>query len=135
MNNVEATIDQLYKSHFGKLVASLLSVSRDIDITAAEDIVQESFSVALVHWRENGIPANATGWLYTVCRNKTLNFVKKGKATLPAQTETVYINFDEQHSPLEDLQLKLLFMCAVPDLAPKSQVAITLKYVVNLKVE
>jgi RNA polymerase sigma-70 factor (ECF subfamily) len=40
-----------------------------------------------------------------------------------------------QHSPLDDQQLILLFACAHPDLAPKVQVVITLKYVVNLKVE
>ena len=37
--------------------------------------------------------------------------------------------------PLDDQQLILLFACAHPDLSPKVQVVITLKYVVNLKVE
>ena len=36
---------------------------------------------------------------------------------------------------LDDYQLKLLFACAHPDLSPKTQVVITLKYVINLKVD
>jgi RNA polymerase sigma-70 factor (ECF subfamily) len=36
---------------------------------------------------------------------------------------------------LDDQQLKLLFACAHPDLSPKVQVVITLKYVLNLKVD
>ncbi|HET6256625.1 MAG TPA: sigma-70 family RNA polymerase sigma factor [Puia sp.] len=36
---------------------------------------------------------------------------------------------------IEDEQLILLFACAHPDLAPKVQVVVSLKYVVNLKVE
>src|SRR6202035_1743931 len=38
-------------------------------------------------------------------------------------------------SLFDDQQLKLLFACAHPDLSPKVQVIITLKYVINLKVE
>ena len=36
---------------------------------------------------------------------------------------------------MNDHQLKLLFACAHPDLSPKAQVVITLKYIINLKVE
>jgi predicted RNA polymerase sigma factor len=36
---------------------------------------------------------------------------------------------------LDDYQLRLLFACAHPDLSPKAQVVITLKYVVNLRVD
>lgn len=77
MDHVQDHVDQLYKSNFGRLVASLLSFSNDIDLSSAEDIVQEAFSAALTDWRKNGIPSNAPGWLYTVCRNKALNQIRK----------------------------------------------------------
>ncbi|MGC4022998.1 MAG: sigma-70 family RNA polymerase sigma factor [Cyclobacteriaceae bacterium] len=135
MDHVHA-VDKLYKKDFGKLVTCVLSFSKDIDLATAEDIVQEAFSSALVDWNEKEIPINPSGWLYTVCRNKALNFLKK--------TKVDSISFDvafeandttSSESPITDQQLKLLFTCAHPDLPPKSQVAITLKYVVNLKVE
>jgi len=135
MGQIQAAVDQLYKTHFGRLVASLLSFSTDIDIATAEDLVQESFSAALIDWTKNGVPTNPSGWLYTVCRNKALNSLKKIKiSTISSNGEDGYLIVDLE-SVVEDQQLKLLFMCANPDLPPKSQVAITLKYVINLKVE
>lgn len=137
MDKVGQVVDDLYRHHFGKMVAALLYCSRDIDPDTAEDIVQESFSEALTHWKKNGIPLNTSGWIYTVCRNKALNRIKKDRrlqfTDKETTNETVEIKFSE--SVINDHQLKLLFACANPALAPKTQVVITLKYVVNLKVE
>ena len=137
MDIVQQEVDQLYKEHFGKMVASLLYSSRDIDPETAEDIVQDSFSSALADWRSKGIPSNSAGWIYKVCKHKALNKLRKDKRTIGLSErenfESVEIKFSE--SVLDDQQLKLLFACAHPDLSPKVQVVITLKYAVNLKVE
>ena len=119
------------------MVASLVYSSRDIDLETAEDIVQDSFSAALKDWALNGLPLNATGWLYKVCKNKALNKIRRDKR-IQGYTENrslhgVEIKFAE--TAFDDQQLKLLFACAHPDLTPKTQVVITLKYVANLKVE
>jgi RNA polymerase sigma-70 factor (ECF subfamily) len=137
MDPIQQETDQLYKQHFGKLVASLLYASRDIDPESAEDIVQDTFSAALVDWRLKGIPANSAGWLYKVCRNKALNKIKRDKRLQPLteKQDQAAIESRFSESAFDDQQLKLLFACANPDLAPKTQVVITLKYVVNLKVE
>jgi RNA polymerase sigma factor (sigma-70 family) len=137
MDNVQQEVDKLYKQHFGKMVASLLYFSRDIDPETAEDMVQDSFSSALTDWRLKGIPANTMGWIYKVCRNKALNQIKKDRRleALSERTDqgSVEIRFSE--SMLNDQQLQLLFACAHPDLSPKAQVVLTLKYVVNLRIE
>ena len=137
MDSVQQVVDKLYKQHFGKMVASLLYASRDIDPETAEDIVQDSFSTALTDWKENGIPANTTGWIYRVCRNKALNKIKRDKRlkALSEKTDQTSVETRYCDSALNDQQLTLLFACAHPDLSPKAQVVITLKYVVNLKVE
>ncbi len=119
------------------MVASLLYSSRDINLETAEDIVQDSFSAALKDWEKNGLPINATGWLYKVCKHKALNRIRKDKRTQgyteDMDLQAVEIKFAE--TAFDDQQLKLLFACAHPDLTPKTQVVITLKYVANLKVE
>jgi RNA polymerase sigma factor (sigma-70 family) len=137
MDKVQQEVDTLYKEHFGKMVASLLYSFRDLDLETVEDVVQDTFSSALTDWQQKGIPANTTGWLYKVCRNKALNKLKKNNRLVNLDEKTdqrsAEITFNE--SVLDDPQLRLLFACANSDLSPKTQVVITLKYVVNLKVE
>jgi predicted RNA polymerase sigma factor len=79
MDNVQQEVDKLYKQLFGKMVATLLYSSRDIDPETAEDIVQDSFSAALTDWKLKGIPTNPAGRIYKVCRNKALNKIKKDR--------------------------------------------------------
>lgn len=137
MDNVQDQVDRLYKSHFGKMVSTLLYFSRDIDLDTAEDLVQDSFSAALVSWPKDGVPSNPAGWIFTVCKNKALNKIKEGKRFVNLFQEEATPPRDPAVRPstLDDYQLRLLFACAHPHLAPKVQVVITLKYVVNLKVE
>jgi RNA polymerase sigma factor (sigma-70 family) len=137
MDKVQQEVDRLYKSHFGKMVSSMLDFSRDIDLETAEDLVQDSFSAALVAWRKDDIPSNPAGWIFTVCRHKALNKIKEGKrfSNLFQEEVTPPGDAGNPRSVFDDYQLRLLFACAHPDLSPKVQVVITLKYVVNLKVE
>jgi len=137
MYNVQQTVDQLYKKQYGKMIAMLLYCFRDMDIETAEDIVQDTFSSALTSWTADNAPFNADGWLFKVCRNKALNKIKTARRIHPL-TEREDFNEEEfvfTESSVNDHQLKLLFACAHPDLSPKVQVVITLKYVISLKVE
>jgi RNA polymerase sigma factor (sigma-70 family) len=137
MDEVRLASDQLYKSHFGKMVSSLLRFSNAINLETAEDLVQDSFSAAIVSWRKDGLPTNPAAWLFSVCKNKALNKIKESKKISKLFTDEASHPVDPVLSkfPLNDQQLILLFACAHPDLSPKVQVVITLKYVVNLKVE
>jgi RNA polymerase sigma factor (sigma-70 family) len=135
--SVSNEVNRLYKSHFGKMVSSLLYFSKNIDLETAEDIVQDAFASALTKWPEDGIPSNPAGWIFTVCRNKALNRIKQDERVRGLFKDEILEAAEPQfsESPIDDQQLKLLFSCAHPDLSPKVQVVITLKYVVNLKVE
>lgn len=141
---VREVVDGLYKSHYGKLVATLISRYQGIPLETVEDIVQDSFAAALAAWTADSLPANPAGWVFTVCRNKAINRIKEEKNR--------WLRLDEQSGPDDevaagdragwdgdggaaDLPVKLLFACAHPDLSPKIQVVITLKYVANLKVD
>lgn len=137
LDKVQEESNHLYRSHYGKMVAWLLYFSSDIDLETAEDIVHDAFTSAIISWRNDGIPSNPAGWIFIVCRNKALNKIKEKKRitgiSAGAALHSEELEFSE--SVLNDQQLKLLFACAHPDLSPKTQVIITLKYVVNLKVE
>lgn len=136
MDSAQEELDRLYKLHFGKLVSSLLNFSSSIDPDTAEDLVQDVFSSAIQNWNTSP-PDHPAGWLYKVARNKAINWLrsKKNFDTLPEEVILLHNDPPPPESALEDFNLRLLFACAHPDLSPKVQVIITLKYVVNLRVE
>jgi len=137
MDKIAQEVDELYKANFGKIVASLLYASSSIDPETAEDLVQDSFASALTDWKQNGVPSNKVGWIYKVSKNKALNRIKRDKRVEALSERTKVESFELRFSDsaTNDQQLTLLFACAHPDLSPKSQVVITLKYVLNLKVD
>ncbi len=145
---VERTVERLYRSHYGKMVAGVLSRYPDLGLETTEDLVQDAYTVALTEWAREGIPNNPPGWIYIVIRNRAINRLKADKkmwveigagdavlgcAKGEAASSIEELNLQEQ--VVDDEQLRLLFACAHPDLSPKVQVVITLKYVINLKVE
>jgi len=150
---VEQAVGRLYRSHYGKMVANILSRYPDLGLETAEDLVQDAFAVALTEWARDGIPNNPPGWIYVVIRNRAINRLKADKKMWvvadagQADTRSVVaeslmgealLSMEEvplQEQVVDDEQLRLLFACAHPDLSPKVQVVITLKYVINLKVE
>ncbi|PWT76679.1 MAG: hypothetical protein C5B59_06095 [Bacteroidetes bacterium] len=134
---VNQQIDQLYRSHFGKMVAWLLYFSKDIQLERAEDIVQDAFASSLIAWQKDGMPQNPPGWIFKVCRNKAINQIRDKKKILHTngQIHDPFVDYEISETILDDQQLQLLFACAHPDLSPKAQVVITLKYIASLKVE
>src|SRR5579872_2690006 len=124
---VEIEVDKLYRSHFGKLLSFLLRFSDDIDLESAEDMVQDSFSAALVSWKKDGLPDNPAAWLYKVSRNRALNNIKGSKKFnkkagmeievgglegIVGEDGRGQLEKDRKSVPIEDDQLALLFACA-----------------------
>ena len=73
---VEQAVGRLYRSHYGKMVANILSRYPDLGLETAEDLVQDAFAVALTEWARDGIPNNPPGWIYVVIRNRAINRLK-----------------------------------------------------------
>ena len=133
---VRRVVDDLYKSHYGKIVSTLFSSFQDLPLETIEDIVQDSFAAALTNWTAETLPGNPAGWVFTVCRNKAINTIKAEKNRWLRLEQQIGQTEEGALTPaVADLPVKLLFACAHPDLSPKIQVVITLKYVANLKVE
>ena len=79
---MEKFMSDLYKSHYGLLVSSLLAHFKDVNLETIEDVVQDSFASALTGWTKDNTPLNPAGWIYTVCRNKLFDKIKKGKKVI-----------------------------------------------------
>jgi RNA polymerase sigma factor (sigma-70 family) len=137
MKEEQQAVDQLYKSHFGKMVTAMLQFSRDLDLETAEDLVQDAFFSALSMWKLSGIPDNPAGWVYKVSRNNALNFLKRNRSFKNpfGQDNATDLDAEPDEDIFDDRKMYLLFACAHPRLSLKMQVVITLKYVANLRGE
>jgi RNA polymerase sigma-70 factor (ECF subfamily) len=51
---VAATIEEVYRADWGRIVATLIGMLGDFDL--AEECAQEAFAVALNQWPESGVP-------------------------------------------------------------------------------
>ncbi len=137
MNEVEKCIDVIYKDKFGQLISLMLQRFRNLSIESAEDIVQEAFTEATQYWPTQGVPENPSGWIYQTCKNKSINLLKKiDKTSDLSLAKTVSVDPEEtdEHA-FKDAQLRMLIACCHPNLTPKMQVVLALKYVANLKIE
>ena len=106
-------------------------VRRGEDFDAAEDALQEALLEALRVWPE-AAPRDPQAWLATVATRRLID-ARRSEAARNRREEVTYA---EPPSPAVteegDDTLFLLFCCCHPDLAPASQVALTLRAVGGL---
>lgn len=71
----EADIARVFRREYGRAVAVLTRVLGDID--AAEDAVQEAFTLAVRHWPSTGLPPSPAGWIITTARNRAADQLRR----------------------------------------------------------
>jgi RNA polymerase sigma-70 factor (ECF subfamily) len=97
--------------------------------------VQEAYVVAVERWALDGVPANPGAWITTAARNRALDRVRRertGQAKLEELARRPAVEEEPVVSAVADDQLRLLFTCCHPALAPEAQVALTLRLVGGL---
>jgi RNA polymerase sigma-70 factor (ECF subfamily) len=129
-------IARIFRECSGRAVATL--ARRFGDLGLAEEMVQEAFVVALDHWRNAGLPPNPAGWLITTAHRAALDRVRREASRNERQLESQRLyGPDESETPEEgpvlDDQLRLMFTCCHPALAPDAQVALTLRLIAGLE--
>ncbi len=105
-------------------------VRRGEDFDAAEDALQEALLEALRVWPEHP-PADPRAWLTTVATRRLVD-ARRSEAARQRREETVDSEPRPEVTQEGDDTLLLLFTCCHPDLAPASQVALTLRAVGGL---
>lgn len=126
-------VDHLFRRKAGEMVAALARVFGPDRIDMAEEVVQEAMMAALTSWPYRGVPDNPGGWLMTVARNRALDRVRReailrGRAHLIERSEEA-ISTTFLGGEVRDDQLRMIFICCHPEIAPESRVALTLKTV------
>src|SRR4051812_30324904 len=105
-------------------------VRRGEDFDAAEDALQEALLEALRVWPEQP-PRDPRAWLTTVATRRLVD-ARRSEAARSRREETTYAQPQPGAVEEGDDTLFLLFCCCHPDLAPASQVALTLRAVAGL---
>ena len=132
-----ADVEAVFRSESGRAVATLVRYFGDIDV--AEEAVQDAFAVAVERWPVDGVPPSPAGWIITTARRRGLDRLRRESSRDRRETESVrtYAVDDpappEEVGPVADDQLRLIFTCCHPALAPSSRVALTLRLVAGLQ--
>jgi RNA polymerase sigma-70 factor, ECF subfamily len=132
------TIEALYRSESGRILATLVRLLGDFDV--AEEAMHEAFAAALSTWPHAGIPDKPRGWLVSTARFKAIDGMRRRARFSAAQADlALYLEARVNEAPesgeIEDDRLRLIFTCCHPAIAPEGQVALTLREVCGLKTE
>ena len=132
----------IFRREAGRCTATLIRVLGDVDL--AEDAVAEAFAVAAERWPIDGVPPNPGGWITTTARNRAIDRLRRESTRTDRHVaahrlyvedrEGVARDRDPEMDDLDafvdvvpDDQLRLMFLCCHPALAPDAQVALTLR--------
>jgi RNA polymerase sigma-70 factor (ECF subfamily) len=127
-------IERVFREEYGRAVSVLARLCGDLDV--AEEAVQDAFSAAIERWPASGVPPSPSGWIIRTARNRAIDRFRREASRDARQAEAVRLLTTDEATPDEasvrDDQLRLIFTCCHPALAPAVQVALTLRLVGGL---
>lgn len=136
---VTTTIETLYRSESGRVLATLVRLLGDLDV--AEEAMHEAFAAALESWPKTGIPDKPRPWLISTARFKAIDGMRRrarfddAQKDLAAYMEARINDAALVDEEIEDDRLRLIFTCCHPALPPEGQVALTLREICGLSTE
>jgi len=134
----EQTVEEVYRSDWGRIVATLIGLTRDFDL--AEECAQEAFTAAVDQWRVAGVPDSPRAWIIQTARHKAIDRIRR-RALLKEKLATYIVDVPTATEPdydtteIPDDRLRLIFTCCHPALAPEAQVALTLRTLCGLETD
>jgi RNA polymerase sigma-70 factor, ECF subfamily len=136
--DANAAVDALYRSDWGRIVATLIRLVGDFDL--AEEAAQEAFAAAVVQWPASGVPEFPRAWIIQTARHKALDGIRRRtrfeeKLESYAASSLAVEEPDYDSAEIPDDRLRLIFTCCHPALAPEAQVALTLRTLGGLETE
>jgi RNA polymerase sigma-70 factor (ECF subfamily) len=128
-------IPHLFRTEFRKITAVLCKHLGIEHLETAEDIVSDTFLLAVETWSYKGVPENHAAWLYTVAKNKAKNYLHRNslfhqkiahqlKSSSP-NIEEIEIDLSDQN--ITDSQLQMLFVLCHPSLSAEAQIGLSLR--------
>ena len=131
MHDHRATVEAVFRSESGRIIAGLIRVSRSFDL--AEEAMQDAFAAAVVSWQADGVPDNPAAWITATARRKLIDYARREQTRRDNEGQLLYeyesrtCTIDDMDQPLEDDRLSLIFTCCHPAINMEAQIALTLR--------
>jgi RNA polymerase sigma-70 factor, ECF subfamily len=136
------TVEAVFRREYGRCVATLIRFLGDID--AAEEAVQDAFTVAAARWPSDGQPPNPGAWIVTTARNRAIDRIRREslRDERHAQAHRLYgaaaqaaadAAVAQEEDTVSDDRLRLIFTCCHPALNQPAQIALTLRLLGGLE--
>ncbi len=126
-------VEHFFRYEAGRLTSVLTRIFGWRHFDLVEDMVQATLVDALQAWRIH-LPENPSAWVHRCARNRILDALRREKFKQKALEQwanrhTGVEQIDELFcdSGFADSQLRMMFACCHPRLAPEMQIALTLK--------
>ena len=140
LNEANAAVDAVYRSDWGRIVATLIRSFGDFDL--AEEAAQEAFAAAVDQWPTSGIPDSPPAWIIQTAKHKGIDrlrrrsrFKEKVESYVTSGLMRTIEEPDYLTEEIQDDQLRLIFTCCHPALAREVQVALTLRTLGGLETD
>src|SRR5258708_30194664 len=136
---IRTHLDVVFRAESGRILATLIRLLGGFDL--AEDAMHDAFDAALQRWPMEGLPANPRVWLISTARFKAIDAIRRRTRFDASQDYIADALHGHESAPLAgddelpDDQLKLIFTCSHPALAPDACAALTLREVCGLTTE
>ncbi|HEY3335753.1 MAG TPA: RNA polymerase sigma factor [Candidatus Limnocylindrales bacterium] len=132
-------VARVFREEHGRAIATLIRVLGDFDL--AEETVADAYVTALERWPVDGVPRNPGAWITTTARNRAIDRLRRDRVftekvalvardaafDAEARRGALLAAVEDEMHPIPDDQLRLIFTCCHPALAPESAVALTLR--------
>lgn len=130
-------LEAVYRTEARRVLATLIRLLGGFD--QAEEALHDAFAAAAETWPRDGVPANPYAWLVSAGRFKTIDRWRR-QARLTGALPELAAMAEAQPEPampehIKDDELRLIFTCCHPALAPDARIALTLREVGGLTTE
>jgi RNA polymerase sigma-70 factor (ECF subfamily) len=138
MKDVDALIEQLYKTESAKLLAVLTRIFGVHNFDLAEDVMQDAFSKAITGWQQRQVPVNPAAWLMITAKNQALDKIRANKTKVKFSQDlsqclgsewTLAFTIEEEFKTpkIKDDQLRMIFICCHESIKAENRLAFILK--------
>ncbi|MFT3927499.1 MAG: RNA polymerase sigma factor [Myxococcales bacterium] len=138
------SLEAVYRSESRRVLATLIRLLGTFE--AAEEALHDAFAVAAERWQSDGMPANPYAWLVSTGRFRAIDRRRRQARLATAlpdleseqsararEAEELVLGLTD--ASIQDDELRLIFTCCHPLLAPDARVALTLREVCGLTTE